>query len=202
MQKYVFLFLILVLFIKKNDVYTYIFQMSNLDHFFEAADELCVSKQVNIFPQILLKSEHLPFVPFPPMCSSSHNSHDNPCQGVVILLVIGSSPVFAGPWRCPVHNTTPGRPPPGWNPSVLSNQSALFKQELPSAVTEGFSQTFGAFQSEEREKISLGENKVWEQFWLRLQLDVAFWADFGYRSVSRQSVVRTFLLLRCWCPWQ
>lgn len=156
-------------------------------------DDVYPNKQTR-FPQIRLKSERLPLEPFLFLCSSSHESCGNPSQGVIIRPVSRPSPVVAGPWCCPVHNTALGRPSPAWNPSILSIQSALFQQELSSSVTEGFSQTSGAFQEKGREKISLGENKVWEQFWSGLQINVVFWVHFGYRSVSRQSVVRTCLL--------
>lgn len=44
----------------------------------------------------------------------------------------------------PIHNATLGIPLPGCNPSILSNQSALFQQEHISTVTEGGYTTSGA----------------------------------------------------------
>lgn len=49
------------------------------------------SSQVDTFAPMLLKWQHLPF--FLLLCSRSHDSRHDPCQGVVMLPVSGSGPV-------------------------------------------------------------------------------------------------------------
>lgn len=108
--------------------------------------------------------------------------------------------MFAGPWRCLVHNTTLGSVVSlkyQKKKSILSNQS-LFCKNCHHPWQRGFHKHLMPWAGSG--KISLDENKVWEQFWVRLQISVAFSVHFGHRSVSRQSVVRTGLpqCRDCW----
>lgn len=74
------------------------------------------------------------------LCSNGHDSSGNPFQSGISQPVSRFSPAFPGPWWYPIHNAALGNPLPACNPSILSDQSALFQQEHISTVTEGVSQ--------------------------------------------------------------
>lgn len=78
------------------------------------------------------------------LCSNGHDSPGNPSQSSISQPVSRFSPVFPGPRWYAIHNATPGSPLRACNPSILSNQSALFQQEHISTMTEGGFTTSGA----------------------------------------------------------
>ena len=127
--------------------------------------------------------------------SNGHDSPGNPSRSAIIRPVSRLSPVFPGPWWNPIHNATLGSPLPACNPSILSNQSALFQQEHISTVTEGGFTTSGARSRERKGREKMREKKVWEQSWcsgmeiLDQHHVLPFTFDTGQRAGSQLSVL-------------
>lgn len=107
------------------------------------------------------------------LCSNGHDSPGNPSQSSISQPVSRFSPVFPGPCWYPIHNTTLGSPLPACNPSILSNQSALFQQEHISTVTDGgFHNIWCSESGREGEKWVENEKKVWELSWSRCGMEI------------------------------